>query len=171
MTSGVYTRKPEHLEKIKEQLSRARNPLMVSQKLKGRKMSEDIKRKISIANKGKKNSLGKKHSIEARKAKSERSKGEKSHLWQGGLTPINNSIRHSLEYRLWRESVFTRDNWTCVWCKKRGGELNADHIKPFAYYPELRFAIDNGRTLCVPCHKTTDNYAGKGLKRNSYVKK
>lgn len=26
---------------------------------------------------------------------------------------------------------------------------------------KLRFAINNGRTLCVSCHKTTDNYGGK----------
>ena len=74
----------------------------------------------------------------------------------------------SLEYRLWRESVFKRDNWTCVWCGARSSKgyeviLNVDHIKPFASYPELRFAIDNGRTLCKPCHETTDTY-GKKIK-------
>jgi hypothetical protein len=94
---------------------------------------------------------------------------EKSHLWKGGITKINTSIRNSLEYRLWREAVFKRDNYTCIWCgarSKKGKKviLNADHIKPFALYPELRFAIDNGRTLCKECHKKTDSYLNKYIK-------
>lgn len=93
-------------------------------------------------------------------------RGEKHHFWKGGITPINKAIRSSLEYKLWKRAVFKRDNWICIWCCKRSAKgikvtLNADHIKPFAHYPELRFAIDNGRTLCVPCHKTTDTYKGK----------
>lgn len=80
------------------------------------------------------------------------------HLWRGGITPVNQKIRTSREYKLWREVVYKRDNYTCVWCHRRGGILNADHIKPFAQYPELRFAIDNGRTLCISCHKTTETY-------------
>lgn len=79
--------------------------------------------------------------------------GEKSSFWKGGIAPINAIIRQSLEYRLWRESIFKRDSWTCVWCFQRGGKLNADHIKMFAFYPELRFDIDNGQTLCENCHK------------------
>ena len=74
------------------------------------------------------------------------------------LTALSKRIRNSLEYRLWRQAVFQRDNYTCVFCGKHGGDLNADHIKPFALFPELRFAIDNGRTLCVPCHKLTDTF-------------
>lgn len=88
-------------------------------------------------------------------------KGSDSPLWKGGLTPLNSRIRGSLEYRNWRKAVFLRDNWTCVWCGAKGVTLNADHIKPFAYFPELRFDIDNGRTLCVDCHKKTDTYKKK----------
>ena len=69
-------------------------------------------------------------------------------------------IRKSKEYKLWREAVFKRDDYTCIWCGQRGGYLNADHIKPFALFPELRFAIDNGRTLCVDCHKKTGTWGG-----------
>jgi hypothetical protein len=94
---------------------------------------------------------------------SNRMKGSKNVLWKGGITPINTKIRMSLEYKLWREAVFKRDNWTCIWCGARSKvgekvEIQADHIKPFAKYPELRFSIDNGRTLCRPCHKTTDTW-------------
>src|SRR3990167_1051067 len=96
---------------------------------------------------------------------SESRKGAKSFFWKGGVTPIHQKIRMSLEYRLWREAVFARDRYTCVWCgDDKGRNLNADHIKPFAFYPELRFAIDNGRTLCVKCHRTTDTYGSKLLK-------
>ena len=86
--------------------------------------------------------------------------GEKSRFWKGGVAPLNKKIRKSFEYRLWRKSVFERDRYTCVWCGKKE-ELEADHIKPFALFPELRFAIDNGRTLCHTCHRTTDTYGNQ----------
>ena len=80
-------------------------------------------------------------------------KGENAYNWKGGLTSFNQKIRTSIEMRLLREAVFARDNWICQKCKKKGEKLNAHHIKPFAKYPELRFAIDNGITLCKECHR------------------
>lgn len=73
--------------------------------------------------------------------------GERHWNWQGGISEENSRIRNSLENKLWRKAVFERE------CHERGGKLEADHIKPFFLFPELRFAIDNGRTLCKPCHK------------------
>lgn len=75
-------------------------------------------------------------------------------------------IRHSQDYILWRTAVFMRDDYTCQTCgvrSKRGQRitLHADHIKPFSLYPELRLAIDNGRTLCMPCHMKTDTWGGR----------
>lgn len=156
----------------------------------GKKLSEKTKRKISIANKGRKLSLavrhkfslmrrganshffGKKQSIKHRKKRSEAQKGEKHYNWKGGKSLITKRIRRSVEYRLWRTAVFERDNYTCIWCGARSQKglrviLNADHIKPFAYYPELRFAIDNGRTLCEECHKKTDTFGYKANLNNS----
>jgi 5-methylcytosine-specific restriction endonuclease McrA len=79
-------------------------------------------------------------------------RGEKSHRWQGGKTNENRILRNSLAAKMWREKVFARDDYTCVKCGQRGGTLTADHIKPWALYPMLRFDVDNGRTLCRECH-------------------
>jgi len=123
----------------------------------------EFKKGGSAWNKGKK--LSAEH-IKKLQGKRPNASGPKNHAWKGGATPINEKIRKSLEYKLWRRAVFERDNYTCVWCGGEShGNINADHIKPFAYFPELRFAIDNGRTLCVPCHRTTDTYLYKARQK------
>lgn len=90
--------------------------------------------------------------------------GSLANAWRGGVSSENEIARKRVEYRLWRAAVFLRDNYTCQMCGKRGGTLNADHIKPFAYYPDLRYAIDNGRTLCFICHIKTDTWGGRAHK-------
>lgn len=97
---------------------------------------------------------------------SNRQKGEKSHLWRGGLTDQNMRIRNSSKTQEWRRAVFERDNYSCVSCGARGGRLCADHIKSFSLYPALRFDVDNGRTLCYPCHRKTDNFGYRAVKES-----
>lgn len=72
-------------------------------------------------------------------------------------------LRTSKKYAEWRKAVFKRDNYTCQECGIVGGTLNADHIKRFADYPELRLNVDNGRTLCVPCHLLTPTFGNRKL--------
>lgn len=79
--------------------------------------------------------------------------GEKSHLWKGGITPEYYKIKSSPEYKQWRKLVFERDNYTCQCCgDNKGHNLNAHHILNFIDHPDLRFNIDNGKTLCDKCH-------------------
>ncbi len=87
-------------------------------------------------------------------------RGNKNPNWHGGVTPIHMALRKTAEYKLWRAAVFARDRWTCIWCGSKKN-IHADHIKRFADYPELRFAIDNGRTLCRECHQKTDTWGHK----------
>lgn len=114
----------------------------ISLALKGRKFSIKTRFKMSLARKGK-------------------FAGNKHPNWQGGITPINQKIKNSEQYKQWRLKVFKRDNFTCILCGAKKVYLNADHIKPFSLFPKLRFKLSNGRTLCVPCHRKTDTFAGK----------
>ena len=128
----------------------------------GKHHSEESKRKMSQIAKeegrrppgflGKTLSEGhRKHLSDSHKGKN----GKDASNWQGGLTPVNTRIRNSDQFKKWRKAVLERDNYTCQQCDKRGGELNPHHIKSFADFPELRFEVSNGITLCVYCHKLT----------------
>lgn len=115
-----------------------------------RKITPELRQKMSLASKGKKR---------PNIAKSKM--GNLNPNWKGGITPENKLIRMSAEFMEWRKKVFERDDYTCQACGVRGGILHPHHIKQFAYFPELGFAVSNGQTLCSPCHRKTDTWGFK----------
>lgn len=121
--------------------------------------SEEIKKKL--ARLAVERFTGVKQTDKQRQWQSDIRKGEKSYFWKGGVCNKNKLIRSSYDFTKWREAVFTRDNWTCQRCGQRGVKLQAHHIKKFVNFPELRLDVNNGQTLCISCHKLTDNYANK----------
>ena len=88
---------------------------------------------------------------------SKRMRGDGCHFWKGGINGDNDTLRHRKEYKDWRTLVYKRDNYTCQCCGAYGGRLNAHHINSFANYPEFRYDINNGITLCVKCHDATED--------------
>lgn len=135
---------------------------------KGHKASEEQKRKQSIAMKGRpSNWKGKHPTEETRKRMSasalKRYEDKKNHpRWKGGVSRDIHGGKENIE---WRSRVFERDNWTCQTCHIRGVYLEAHHIKSWKDYPELRFNLENGVTLCKECHSLTDNYKGKANRK------
>lgn len=129
---------------------------------KGSTMSAESRRKMSqAAKKRPSNRLGIKHTVETRmkisRVTRERTpRGKALHSYKDGKLAERRGQRFSREYKRWRFDVFARDKFACQECgDKRGGNLVAHHIKPFAEYPELRFEVSNGVTLCRKCHKAT----------------
>lgn len=109
-------------------------------------------------------------------------RGSKNHRYKGNLAKrrLQAMIRSMPEYILWRESIFRRDNWTCQECKTRGCFLHPHHIIALAKiikdnniltvedarkFP-IMFAIKNGVSLCIGCHKKIDSFMGKYFKIN-----
>lgn len=77
--------------------------------------------------------------------------GNNSPHWKGGITKASKLERHKFRNYI-QKKVFERDDYTCQMCETKGVPLQVDHIQPWAEYLELRFKIENCRTLCMRCH-------------------
>ena len=84
--------------------------------------------------------------------------GENSTGWKGGKSSLSHRLRAGKKWKEWRKKVFERDNYTCNICNGRSKIkkpiiLHPHHIKRFSGFPELRFVVKNGMTVCIDCHK------------------
>ena len=140
----------------------------------GRKHTEETKCKISDAMSGANNPFfGKRHSEETKCKFAERVvtnetrqkisdnhadvNGRNNPAWKGGVASWRAVLMKSQLYKNWRKAVFARDYYTCQMCNDNtGGNLQAHHIRPIRDHKNdlLIFDINNGITLCKPCHES-----------------
>ena len=137
----------------------------------GKQHTEETKAKMSVgAKKRGTNGVKPKWTAELRRkaSASAKARGETHNFFVDGKGHERDTERRTamkgVEYRLWREAVFSRDDWACQECGARGGKLVADHVQPWAGHPELRYDVGNGRTLCQGCHKKTPTYGRRSRK-------
>lgn len=179
MPIGVYHHKPRS-EKTKKQ---------ISLKLKGIKRSDETKKKMSDKCWLKGKHIKTNNALETWRKNGGKSKGNTGHIpwnkgiksyvkpwlgkkrstisgknchfWKGGITTINDRIRTSLEYKIWRKAIFERDKFICQKTGISGGFLHAHHINNFSEKEELRLAIDNGITLSKKSHEEFHKLYGR----------
>lgn len=76
-------------------------------------------------------------------------RGEKHWNWRPWTKQSNRDrgyFRDTVQKR-----VFERDNYKCTICGLNKN-LQVDHIKRWSKFPDLRFVLENCRTLCSKCH-------------------
>jgi len=144
------TRSPEHRQKISKALTGKPHPhkghpkgheiseltkIKISKALQQRKLSNEHRKHLSEALKGRPGMVGSKHPA-----------------WKGGKKPWHRAVQNHAIYKQWRLSVYERDNFSCVNCGQVGGKLHAHHIIAPRNNPKLACELSNGVTLCKKCH-------------------
>jgi len=94
---------------------------------------------------------GVKYSDEVKKKMSAGKQGVSLKEW-GGFAKTKDTLERAKFRKEIQKLVLERDNYTCQMCEERGGQLQVDHIQSWKDYTELRFDINNCRTLCMDCH-------------------
>lgn len=113
----------------------------------------------SCAAKITRNSKGKKLSQETKDKISrgfrKQYKKENHHRWVSDRTQLKTDRIHQFDsrYQEWSLCIKKRDNWKCKIADKNcSGRLESHHILPWKDYPELRYEMNNGITLCCFHH-------------------
>jgi len=138
----------------------------------GKKLSEEQKRKISLANKGKKKPP---RSKEHRRKISYFNSGERSHFWIDGRSKENNQYLEDWTDYL-KESIRIRDNYICqmTGCGIHQDELDFGQVKKLDIhhidYDKNNLNPINLVSLCRSCHMKTNfnrefwiKYFNKGI--------
>lgn len=85
------------------------------------------------------------------------------YLWEGGQNE-----RMNPEGVRWRKKILERDKYHCRICHA-SRKLEVHHIHPFGKYPEKRWDLNNGVTLCKDCHRNLRNKEGEYIEILSFI--
>ncbi len=66
------------------------------------------------------------------------------------------------DFQRWARAVKVRDNYTCQVCDVRGVYLESHHKNGWNAFPDERYDLDNGVTLCRRCHDRFHETFGYG---------
>lgn len=166
--NGSFKKGFKFADGIREKMALAR---------KGIPLSSETKLKLSLAHKGwnpsketrekmRLNNLGKKLSLETIEKIRKTNKGQKRNIWpwkgenhwawiadRTTVVKRDHNSTKEFVYTEWRTNVFIRDNFKCrIADENCKGQLEAHHILGWKSYPELRYNINNGITLCHAHH-------------------
>ncbi len=83
-----------------------------------------------------------------------------------GLSLKTRHLRKLVVYKIWRKSVLERDNYTCQHCGSKDS-LEVHHIMELRNNNGLALNVENGLVLCNSCHRKTDNYAIKAVRKGN----
>lgn len=122
----------------------------MSESAKKKFFSEEHRKNLGKHMKGNKNLLGFKHSEETKKKIGLAELGEKNSRYKIDRSELSKKEdKRTYAYADWRNQVYKRDNWKCrLTSSECCGRIEAHHIFNWADYPELRYIISNGITLC-----------------------
>jgi hypothetical protein len=128
----------------------------IGKKNRGQKRSEEWKNERSEKYSGAGNPFyGHTHSLTTKIKLSCYFQGISEEEFENFTKPENIRLTKSGAFKAWRKIVFARDDYTCMLCDKRGGDLEPHHIIPRRDSKELIYEVSNGATLCKTCHKKT----------------
>lgn len=128
---------------------------------KGQKLSEEHRIKLTFAkdnfipwNKGKKGEYTVMWSGEGMNSFKRKMSGQNNPKWIFDRSKlVKRQERNDSAYKNWRMSVWIRDGFKCrILNDDCNGRIEAHHILGWSLYPELRYEINNGITLCHAHH-------------------
>lgn len=139
---------------------------------KGVTRSEETRRRISVVKRGHSHSVatrqkmsnsrtgegnhffGRSHTDHSRRLMSVAKIGKKPPNWIPDRTKLKfDPTRGGQQHSEWSMSVKGRDNWKCQLSDKNcSGRIEAHHIYSWNEFPELRYQLSNGISLCHAHH-------------------